>query len=63
MCNAGPKGPKGQTGAKYMIVSKQVADIVSKMFWVEQLPRKNGYVTISQNRIAEYLKQMFHVKQ
>ena len=64
MCNAGPKGPEGpssQTG-KYIIVGKTQADIINRVFWTSRLARQNGYVTIPQSRIAEYIREVFHVK-
>lgn len=50
-----------ETG-KRIIVGPEVAHILETKFWIHWLPRKDGYVTIPANRIAEYLRAVFHVK-
>jgi len=50
-----------ETG-KRVIVGPEVAHILETKFWTHWLPKKNGYVTIPANRIAEYLRAVFHVK-
>lgn len=47
---------------KRIIVGPEVTHILGKAFWIHWLPRKDGYVTIPEKRIAEYLRGMFHMK-